>query len=343
MPPPPLRQNSNSQLIREHYIIIFVVVYKVNRISSLVISVGFLLFILNFKLVPCLTLIIIKPAKKFHNMSQLFSDPQPTLMTLPAEIQLKILGYVMASEAPVDLQEFVELGRELQNLRETSWESDGEAEPVVLEERILSIKAGQSSVASALCGPCNNFLTELHPSQKEHYLDWLLINSTCRRFRELGKVAFFSEKCFIIKPSFLTVLSQALARNLSAADADTALTQIRHVIAPLTFDSSTARDFRILGRYHALRCIKILSIKHRKYAAIIRSTGRPAVEDLAAVDRIPSPQELLDLLRYFGLQVDRLRVDLINDEDKDILDCLTSEVYPGLRRSAAREARRWKG
>ena len=281
-------------------------------------------------------------------MSQPFSDPRPTLMTLPAEIQLKILGYVMASEAPVDLQEFVELGGELQNIRETSreawsWESDGEAEPVVLEERILSTKASQSSAAWALSGPCNSFFTELHPSQKEHYLDWLLINSTCRRFRELGKVVFFSEKCFIIKPCFLKVLSQAAARNLSTADADTALAQIRHVIAPLTFDSSTARDFRILARYHALRCIKILSIKHRKYAAIIRSTGRPAVEDLAAVDRIPSPLELLDFLRYFGLQVDRLRVDLINDDDKDILECLASEVYPGLRRSAAREARRWKG
>ena len=271
-------------------------------------------------------------------MPETSCDPRTTLATLPVEIQLKIFRYVMASDAPVDLQEFVELGRELQSSREARSESYTEGESVALEEQRLSTQESQSFTTWA---PHHIFFTELHPSQKKHYLDWLLVNSTCRRFRELGKVAFFSEKCFILRPFFLSVLSHGRAKNLSVADTATALTQIRHVIAPLAFDCN-ARDFRTLSRCHALSCMKVLSIQHRTYEAIIRSLGRPAVVDLAAVDRILPPQELLDFLPDLGLRVDQVHVDLIVDGDKDIVEHLTSEVYPGLRKSAAQEARRWR-
>lgn len=262
-------------------------------------------------------------------------------MTLPVEIQLQIFGYVMASDAPVDLQEFVELGRELQSSREARSESDAEAESIVVEVPGLTTKTRQSSAKWAIWYPHYEFFTELHPAQREHYLDWLLINSTCRRLRDLGKVAFFSEKCFILRPRFLNLFSQGIAKNVSGADRTTALEQIRHVIAPLAFDRS-ARDFRNLPRYHVLQRMKLLTIQHRTYESFIRWVGMPVVEDLAAVDRIQAPQELLDFLRDLGLKVDRIRVDLIQDRNTDILQLLAVEVYPGLRKSAERGTGTWR-
>ncbi|MCJ1266896.1 hypothetical protein MMC22_006781 [Lobaria immixta] len=209
-------------------------------------------------------------------MPETSCDPRTTLATLPVEIQLKIFRYVMASDAPVDLQEFVELGRELQSGREARSESYTEGESVVLEEQRLSTQ-------------------EIMEGQR--------ISAWQTQPQHSPRSAMF--------------------------------------IAPLAFDCN-ARDFRTLSRYHALSCMKVLSIQHRTYGAIIRSLGRPAVVDLAAVDRILPPQELLDFLPDLGLRVDQVHVDLIVDGDKDIVEHLTSEVYPGLRKSAAREARRWR-
>lgn len=274
-------------------------------------------------------------------MSQTSSDLPLSLTILPVEIQLKIFGYVMASDAPVDLEEFVMLGRELQGLREARSKSDVEAESVMLVGQMLSTQRSQSPTAWALWKPHHMFFEELHLSQKEHYLDWLLINSTCRRFRELGKVAFFSEKSFILTPLFLKSLTYKVARNLSIADSTTALAQIRHVIAPLRFEYN-ARDFTYLPTYHALQSMKTLSIRHRTYHETIHPLDRPVVMDLAGADRIPAPHELLEFLRDLGLHVDKLHVDLIRDGDKKILEYLNSEVYPGLQKSAIREAKRWR-
>ncbi|KAI3323506.1 hypothetical protein HD806DRAFT_535333 [Xylariaceae sp. AK1471] len=51
-----------------------------------------------------------------------------------------------------------------------------------------------------------NILNQDRTSQSVHHVDWVAINSTNRRFRRVGKVAFFASKTFALSSKTLSML-----------------------------------------------------------------------------------------------------------------------------------------
>lgn len=217
---------------------------------------------------------------------------------------------------PVLLEEFLKLGQRLQQIR-----------------KVNVINSGSTARACS----ARWFLDRLDQVQKEHFRDWLLINSTCRSFRAWGKKAFFSEKIFVLKPLFMKTLLGGKAKPISAENWATAQTCIRHVVVPAR-KASAASLFLALSRYHALQRLRSLTIHLYRYSSEIplsfySSTIKPS-----------PPVELLSLLRDLDLQVDQLQMDLNYDRNSSgrffwLSRFVERSVYPVLRLAAERKIR----
>ncbi|CAD6585444.1 MAG: hypothetical protein ASARMPRED_002164 [Alectoria sarmentosa] len=256
------------------------------------------------------------------------------LSVFPNEILTEILAHMVASETPLYLQDFIDTGKWHQNLN--------------------------TQVARSYPGAHDWFLTHLTSSQKEHYLDWLVVNGTSRRFRACGKLAFFSEKILIIPPSLLKALQGGSCRNVSAPDKAAIFSHARQIIASLP-GRSIGSHFMKLPDYNAFTRMRVLSIQTHG-TALIAIPLRPAtVLPLLALEtastptvfrrfrwrnmaltmlkgtpkRHSAPQELLSLLEGIDLQVGRLEIDLIlpdtDNAKRYVTDELVNQVYPYLR------------
>ena len=98
-----------------------------------------------------------------HNAS-----PSTELMCLPNENLSTILAYAMVTTEPVDLPSCIHKGR-------NHWEKPPRD-----------------------AGLYEKWLDQLDDSQKRHQVDWIMVNSTSRRFRNVGKEAFFTNKIFAL-------------------------------------------------------------------------------------------------------------------------------------------------
>ena len=108
----------------------------------------------------------------------------PPISKIPREILCRILDYTMASEVPLDLDVFLSLGWRCgigQFPMSSSWKS--------------WYPEGQ------------------YYSQKEHFLDWVSVNGTCRAFRAYGTPAFFAHKIVTITYPLFTSLYQWFLRG----------------------------------------------------------------------------------------------------------------------------------
>lgn len=139
-----------------------------------------------------------------------------TFETVPHEIISRILAYTMASTSPLHLQHFLDLGQKTHNHDPTYDNYDVDYH---FRSHLLSR---------------DWWFAQLDPSQKDHFLDWLLINGTCQRFSSLGKALFFSEKTFIISPALLRNLEEKKVRNLTVAATNRASSLITSVIVPIS-------------------------------------------------------------------------------------------------------------
>lgn len=234
-----------------------------------------------------------------------------------------ILSHVMRSNVPIYLGHFLQLGRQLRNIR-------GEK---VIDRLHLARRGGTSSKAG-----CSNqwFFVNLHLGQLEHFEDWLLINSTCRAFRAYGKELFFSEKVFVIRPPLMKTLCGATPR-ISPENLSIARACIRHIIAPSPGDA--ASQLITLPRYHTLQNLRSLSIQLCCDPSEILSKSK-----LPTVKQKPLPEEFSTLLRNIGLRVDQLQVDQLQvdllyvvdeGEHQSQMECLATHVYPYLRTLSA--------
>ncbi|XHF98519.1 hypothetical protein AWENTII_002067 [Aspergillus wentii] len=68
------------------------------------------------------------------------------------------------------------------------------------------------------------------PSQVEHLYDWILVNGTCRRFRNTGKRSFFAHKTFAMTPQFAHRLRYYEVRQFSYEGQEMALRCIQSVV-----------------------------------------------------------------------------------------------------------------
>ncbi|CAF9916670.1 MAG: hypothetical protein ALECFALPRED_010815 [Alectoria fallacina] len=256
------------------------------------------------------------------------------LSVFPDEVLTEILAHMVASEIPLYLQDFTELGE---------WHR----EP-------------NTQAAWSYPGSRNWFLTMLTSSQKEHYLDWLVVNGTSRRFRACGKWAFWSQKILIIPPSLLKALEDGSCKNVSAPDKAAIFSRARHIIASLP-GQSIGSHFMKLPDYNAFTRTRVLSIQPHGTALIAIPLSPATVLPLLALEtastpmasqpfrwrdmpptvlqgtpkRHSAPQELQSLLEGIDLQVGRLEIDLIlpdtDNAKRCVIDELAYEVYPYLR------------
>lgn len=251
-------------------------------------------------------------------MQQSSDTPSLTMFLIPGEILSKILVYTMRSDMPVDLDHFLRLGRRFQ----TRSGNDGEES----ETDSDSYEEPDASVCSERW-----FLDHLDSGQKEHFRDWLLINSTCRSFRAWGKKAFFSEKVFAVSLPMLKILRGETRKIISAENIAAAQACVRHVIAPLR-NTSVTSQIMILPRYHALQRLRSMSIAFQPLNAKFDILSRFSYPKLK---RKQLPEELSSLLRDLGLRVDQLEMELvyeIDERDHQIqMERLADEVYPVLR------------
>ena len=149
----------------------------------------------------------------------------PPLLTMPNEILSKILVHTTQSKVPIYLRHFLDLGHKFQFCKADKAEHDSKSQ---------SGQQLQLLPSNALTHSKEWFLAELDPSQKEHFLDWLVVNSTCHRFRALEKTTFFSEKTFVIAPSLVPTLQDrnGITKHFNIAGIVLAFASIRHIIAP---------------------------------------------------------------------------------------------------------------
>lgn len=217
-------------------------------------------------------------------MQQTPDTPSSMLSALPNEVLSMILHHTMRSPKPVHLEHFWRLGRLLQSIRHGNDTQKSKA--------ASCIKNPSSDSSASACSE-SFFFDQLDPGQIEHFRDWLLINSTCRRFRAWGKIAFFSEKIFLVRPACV----KRLCKNIPVARP-----LIRHVIALLP---PVYNPFYALPQYQPLERLRTLVISRDcSNSKLLSMSNGPQPE------RCSFPEELLSLVQDIGLQINQLKIYL---------------------------------
>lgn len=240
-------------------------------------------------------------------MQQTLNAPPTPISRVPGEIISLILSHTMRSSVPFDLEHFLRRGRDLRKHGEGN-------------------QHGESSE--------DWFLDGLDPGQREHFRDWVLINSTCRGFRAWGKEAFFSEKIFVIRPLFMKAIARDGADGaVSSAIMATARAAIRHVVAPFP-----AIYLVTLPRYNALERLRSLTvgILHRRLDHLLSTS------DLARLEPVSLPEEYLNRLRDLGLGANQLTANLLIDKEAcpAQMERRVHIIYAYVRLQLVRKARR---
>lgn len=281
-------------------------------------------------------------------MASLSQSSGSPISSVPNEVLSKILKYALTSDLPpVHLQHFFDLSRKRPSLcnPEEEGNSDHEEAEEEEEEDDLADYAHNFTTSDdeddyyALLPSKEWWFSELNPSQKLHFQDWLLINSTSRRFRGLGKAAFFLSKTFVITPSLHDSLISHKIKNLTPNDVILAIGSIQYVVATLRAVSAGS-SFMELPRYQkALPRLCNLGIQPR----IPSDQILWSLNSTTSKRHVP-PKELMALLGKIGVAVDKIHVELIYDDSEDArqmhVACLHEHVYPYLRIMAERKAKR---
>ena len=117
----------------------------------------------------------------------------PSMLELPAELVLYIFTLAFASEVPVNLAEFIDLGHRNQKYQDSLARLTPSARSYTWLPSWLRTLLATTWLATLRLPSADSyawFLGELHHSQKEHYMDWLAINALPWQFRRCGYVLF---------------------------------------------------------------------------------------------------------------------------------------------------------
>lgn len=239
---------------------------------------------------------------RVDSMQQTSDAPFSTMSLIPGEILSMILCHTMRSDIPVHFERFLERGRKFRRIGN----SKAARKP----------KGGLSTYAERW------LLNHLGLGQNEHFRDWLLINSTCRRFRAWGRKAFFSEKIFFSTALFWLV---PWAKKLCAENAATARECLHHVIVEyrrarsmgsnVTIPENTLPFLRSMGLL--VYCSKADILPKLNSAQLLRS---------------PLPEEHSNLQQDLEVRVDRRQMDIIyGREFGDKLERVIGRDFSALR------------
>lgn len=124
----------------------------------------------------------------------------------------------------------------------------------------MHLKTNNSSLSRNLPHYCRGY-------EFTHLCQWIMVNSTCRRFRDLGKVAFFSQKRFLLGPAEVKKLFCIGNRfwRLSPADTCLARQHIRHVVMPFSIEDALTGSPGCCFMFRKLSTIDLLYTRRRGY------------------------------------------------------------------------------
>jgi hypothetical protein len=162
----------------------------------------------------------------------------------------------------------------------------------------------------------------LPAGQIDHCADWLVLNTTCRRIRRLGKDVFFQTRCFAMTAALPGKLQRrGFSPTLSEADQELALAHIKEV-AFVDENHNTPSGLLSLPRRLAVfpslcSCVLVYGYRRgegyrpvREAVAVVVASYR---EDADTKEGQPESREitweLRDLLRDIGVPKD-IHVDL---------------------------------
>ncbi|KAL8950646.1 MAG: hypothetical protein Q9222_003330 [Ikaeria aurantiellina] len=172
--------------------------------------------------------------------------------------------------------------------------------------------------------------------QQQHLLDWRLAGSVCKRFRTLGKEAFFSNRAFALEPNLLQNLQELKANRMSIEDQQTAVAYINTLTLVVYNLQSPGAFMRLSHRVAAFPSLERLDF------FLGGRQGEPLAWMLeAAKKRMEPPMHFTEILKTIGVPVEKLAIGILVSPDSEWSDQesrLQSNVYPMLRAWAIRKA-----
>ena len=177
---------------------------------------------------------------------------------------------------------------------------------------------------------------ELSINQRPHLLDWRAVVGTCRRFRRIGKLAFFSQKVFAMGPCLASQLRNLQVTCLSVEDQQIAVKYIRSIIW-MENDTTSPSAFLTLS-CHISAFPRLIRLDHLFCCA----RGEPEHFIIgAAQNRRQAWSHFTDVLALIGIPVGRLDVGIMSSSDtmwSQHERALKYYVYPALIATASMKA-----
>ena len=240
----------------------------------------------------------------------LFRSPetsQSKLNCLPDELLQKILEFTMLSKSPFYLDEFLRASQEAEDNRVGKFPHG---------------KPGSGKPPST----SGNLYDCLNETQQIHLRDWRLINGTCKRFRQLGKEAFFSSKTFHMDLFQAEMLQNLQVTRLSAENQEAALKFIPSIVFYLATVGSPSHFLTLPRRVSAFRRLAHLDL-------ILGYHKGEILDDIkTAWDARAAPSHFVDALASIGFPVDDIQIQVLTFPGTwgDHEEILRSRVYPVL-------------
>ena len=180
------------------------------------------------------------------------------------------------------------------------------------------------------------FDSYLDPSQLPVLQDWRLIVGTSRRFRQLGKVAFFSHKTIVMDPDTADLLQTSQLKPLSVEDQGIMIKYTNSIVIPERTSESPSSLLRLPRR--------VAPFPHLVHIGILFGYRKGESLELlieAVQEGRPAPDHLTSAVASMGVPVDKIQVTLMvcpsKAWDMHIAD-LQRVIYPVIRIAAkARE------
>ncbi|KAJ4266358.1 hypothetical protein NW762_004342 [Fusarium torreyae] len=152
---------------------------------------------------------------------------------LPDELLLNILRHALTQEKEIPLwvDQCLQLPRHQYPRSKTGWDSLPPGIAPVVGSWSYSITEVDEYLTAAV-----------EPSQHVHRHDWLMVNSTCRRTRRIGKEVFFSTRSFVVSLAMHEKLQSGKSWLDLSAEAQSHAWELHRAE---TFVSLTARRSRV--------------------------------------------------------------------------------------------------
>ncbi|KAL9603337.1 MAG: hypothetical protein Q9219_001199 [cf. Caloplaca sp. 3 TL-2023] len=277
---------------------------------------------------------------------------------LPNEVVREIFNYAMISDTPFNISDCIRTAKALEHtIREKQGSTNGPAasNQSTEDDRYFEMsstafcskelsstyfkemnerRSKKYSVANATHQwPLYEASVEV---QQLHLLDWRLAGSVCKRFRTLGKEAFFSNKAFALEPTLLQNLQELKVNRMSIEDQQTALSYMNTIILVVHNLQSPGAFMRLGHRVAAFPSLESLDF------FLGSRLGEPLAWILEAIKkRMEPPSHFIDILKTIGVPSEKLAIGILVSPDSQWgyqESLLRSNVYPMLRAWTALKA-----